>query len=191
MRKQNSRKKLYISLFIIAVMVLSTFGVYLSASGNSSDGGYNGFTFRQKNNQWITKVNDKDYAFFFHPLDLTMDVPQEIITAIRQSPSLTLTFDPNMSQLQYADVARFELSQFLAFDLGKNVENAVLNKTSVYNLPIAACSGTEDKLFITFIEANESKAFIENNCITIATDNPTEYLGYAEKIIYSLLGIVV
>ena len=178
-------------------MVASTFG-FIAAyqTDKSSNLNYNGFPFLKKDNLWVTKATPpfgtekKEYSFLLHPLEITTKINPDIPSIIKQAPTITLTFDPNITSLQYVDAARFELTQFLGFDLGKDVQNAVLAPSLVYNLSVVSCPSKSDTLYITFITSNETSAFAEGNCITIATNNPLNYVAYAEEIIYDLLGIM-
>ena len=194
MRKPNGSKK-YMGLFIVAVMILSTFGFIASFNQNTQqDYSYNGFEFEQKNNQWVTEADTpfgkQEFAFLFHPLSLTVDVPAEIPTAIKQSPEIVLAFNPNITEIQYVDAARFELSQYLITTLGKNLRHAVTQNTSIYNFPVETCSQKLNTLYITFEEANESIASLNENCIAITALNPADYIQYSEKILYMMLGVM-
>ena len=193
MRRKPDHKKLYIAIFIIAVMVLSTFGFILSFNVQDTDQlDYNNFKFRLVDNQWITKVDGKEYTFYFHPLDVSTQAPSEIKNIINTAPKIYLTFDPEISELQYVDLARFELSQFLTLDLGKNVENAVLNQTELYDLPIITCDNASiQNPVVQFEQLNQSKIFIEPDyCIRVSASTSVDFVKHAEGIIYILLGII-
>src|SRR3989344_6397030 len=154
MRKPNGSKK-YMGLFIVAVMILSTFGFIASFNQNTQqDYSYNGFEFEQKNNQGVTEADTpfgkQEFAFLFHPLSLTVDVPAEIPNAIKQTPEIVLTFDPNITEIQYVDAARFELSQYLLTNLGKNLRHTVTQNTTIYGFPVETCSQKPGTTYLTF-----------------------------------------
>jgi hypothetical protein len=196
--KSERRKKFYISLFIVAVMVLSTLGFVASyGQGNINSGGtdysYNGIEFTQLGNQWQTTVDtpfgEQDFTFFYHPLHFTTTVPSEITEAITASPDITLTFDPNITQVQFIDAGRFQLSNYLINNLGKNVEHATTSNTTAYALPVLTCTSGQTHITITYREG-ESGISQENNCITIQSYSSVDYLQYSEQIIYKLLGVI-
>ena len=180
-------------MFIIAVMVLSTFGFILSFNTQTPDQqlDYNGFKFRIVDNQWTTKVDGQEYAFYFHPLDMNIQVPGDVKSTINTAPKIYLTFDPEITELQYVDLARFKLSQFLT-NLGKNVENAVLNQTELYDLSTITCqNASAQSTVIQFKELNQSKIFIESDyCIRISAFTSADFVKHAEGIIYTLLGVI-
>ncbi|MBI4153228.1 hypothetical protein HY497_01780 [Candidatus Woesearchaeota archaeon] len=195
MRRPESGRKKYMGIFIVAVMILSTFGFIASFNKNTQqDYSYNGFGFEQKNNQWVTEADTpfgkQEFAFLFHPLSLTVDVPVEIPNTLKQVPEIVLAFDPNITEIQYVDAARFELSQYLITSLGKNLRHAVTQNTTAYSFPVETCSKKSDMAYITFGASNESSASINENCITITTFNPSDYIEYSEKIIYMMLGVI-
>ena len=72
MRKKKDNKKIYISVFIVVIMVLSTFGFILGFGGQGGEQSfeYNGFEFRTVNNQWLLKVDGMVHEFYFHPSDV-------------------------------------------------------------------------------------------------------------------------
>jgi hypothetical protein len=188
--KSMHRKQMFFSIFVVALLVFSTFAFVLSFKAPAQDYSYNGFEFSSRNNQWITEANSKEYAFYFHPQDLWMALPQEVITKIRQSPSITIAFDPTMDEIQNLEIARFELAQFLMQDLGKNVQSAVTNQSSAYSFPVETCTQNSNSLFITFSKNNQSSASVNGNCIDISSVNTADHVRYAEKIIYTLLGVM-
>lgn len=195
-RRDNAgRKKAYIGLFIVAVMILSTFGFIASFNQSSQqDYSYNGFEFKQQGNLWVTEVEtpfgEKEFVFLYHPLSLDVDVPATIPNMIQQTPDIVLVFDPNITEIQYVDAARFELSQYLVPNLGKNIRHTVTKNTTQYSFPVETCSSKPNTLYITFEESDERSATINENCITILASSPVDYIQYAEKIIYMMLGVV-
>ncbi len=192
--KRENRKKAYIALFLAAIMILSVFGIVLSNQSTLNDAGeleYNGITFRLINNQWAAEIKGKERSFFFSPVDLSgKTLPPELRQAILQTPTITIAFDPNISQLHYLDAARFELSEVLLLDLGKNIRHGVTNATGAYEFPVVSCQPSSDELFITFIEANVSSVRMDGNCVAIAAVTPVEYIQYSEKLIYLLLEVI-
>ena len=192
--KRGKRKKAYIALLLAAIMILSVFGIVLSNQSPLNDAGkleYNDITFRLINNQWTAEIKGKERSFFFSPIDLSeKTLPSELRQAIVQTPTMTITFDPNISQLHYLDAARFELSEVLLLDFGKNIRHGVTNATGAYEFPVVSCQPSAEELFITFIEANVSSAQMDGNCVTIAAVTPVEYIQYSEKLIYLLLEVI-
>lgn len=194
-REGNDRKKAYIGLFIIAVMILSTVGFIASFNQNQQqDYSYNGFEFKQQGNLWVTEAEtpfgEKEFGFLFHPLSLEVDVPEAVPAAIKQAPNIVLAFNPNVSEIQYVDAARFELSQYLVPELGKNVKHMVTQNTTQYNFPVETCSPVPNTVYITFEEAEQRSATINDNCITLTALSPIDHVQYAETIIYMLLGVI-
>ena len=192
--QSQKRKQMYMSIFVVIILVLSTFAFVLSFKAPTQDFSYNGFEFTQKNNQWITEITtplgEKEYSFYTHPSELWMDLSPEITAKIKQFPTITIAFDPTIEEIQYVEVARFQLIQFLATDLGKNVHSAVTNTTTLYDFPVETCTPNSDSLFISFTQNNQSTASVDGNCIHIYASDSMDFIRYAEKIIYQLLGVI-
>ncbi len=190
MQQKPNRKKLFISIFIIAVMVLSTFAIILSSFAPEQDQlEFNGFKFKVKNRQFITEVNDKEYIFYLHPTQILSTIPSEAITAIQQNPSIIISFEPNATQPQFLDTSRLQLERFLTLDLQKSVENAIIKPSTVYQLPVKTCT-KDANFYIVFTESNETLASFEDNCLALSASRPVDFLIYSEELIYKLLGII-
>ncbi len=195
MRRRENKSKAYIGLFIVAVMILSTFGFIVGFNQNTAqDYSYNGFEFEQQGNHWVveaeTPFGTKEFTFLLHPLSLSVDVPTTIPEAIKQTPTIIFTFDPNVTGIEYVDAARFELSQYFISNLGKNIRHTVTQNTTQYSFPIETCTQTPNTVYIIFEESDQSNASLSDNCITLAASSPQDYIEYAEKIIYMMVGII-
>jgi len=191
--RSQRRKKFVVSIFFVFLLVASTVGFVVSFKTPEQDYSYNDYQFTQVNNQWVTEVEtpfgEKEYAFYYHPLYFTVDVPQNIVQAVKASPEVVLTFDPTIPEIQYVDQARFELANYLVLDLGKSVQHAVIQNTTLYGFPVETC-GTRNALYITFTQGNQSEITQQDNCITIQSFSGIDYLQYTENMLYRLLGVV-
>jgi hypothetical protein len=196
--KNEKTKKILIGAFLAFLMVSSIFAVVLSGLHNPFSGQSNGQTleynnikFQLKNDQWTAEIRNSERSFFFHPQDLEFtNVDTKIKEAIIQTPDIFLVFNPNSTQIQFIDAARFEITQVLLLDFGKNVHHSVTSNTTLYDFPVLECESNPNQLYITFIQGNQSETDINDNCISIETSNPVEYLQYTEKIIYQLLDVI-
>lgn len=194
MRHENNRKKVYLSLFIVAIMVLSTLGFIGSYTTPEQDTGYNNFEFERRGDQWVMEVDNgvevREYSFYLHPSDIAVYLEPEIVDAVRESPDITLAFHPNLTRPEFADAARFELAKYLSEDLGKNLGSAVTMNTTRYDFPVIPCAPNATSIIIAFEPGEESDIIKNGNCISIATNNPIDYIVYVEKLIYILLGVI-
>jgi hypothetical protein len=191
-RESEKRRKLYLAVFIILVMVSGSvgfIGLYNSDDGTASNTDYNGFSFSQDGNQWVTEVDGDEYQFSLHPQQIPLFVPRGAVDRLDGVSSVTLVFDPAISDLQYVDLARFELRRFF-LQRGVAVQQGITAETDNYPLSVITCVPGEGETTITFIEQNESGVFTDQNCITIAAQNPVEHIGFAERIMYMVLGVM-
>lgn len=192
-QRSDRRKKFVVSIFFVFILVASTIGFVATFQQPTQDFSYNDHEFTQRNNQWVTEIEtpfgEKEYAFYYHPAYFTIHVPLDVVQTIKASPEIVLTFDPNVTEIQYVDAARFQLHNYLTLDLGKNVQHAVMTNTTLYNFPVERC-GARNALYISFVEGNQSTITQENNCITIQSFSAVDYIQYSESIIYRLLGVI-
>lgn len=189
------RKKVYMSVFIIVIMVLSVFGYVANfySGGSSNDQtsrySYNGYEFSRNDNQWEVSVEGEQYNFAFHPLDLNFNIPSRVSEKIDSNDDITLLINPDMDQIQYVELSRFKLQEFLR-SRGKNVNSAVVNSSDRYDLPVKKCDSNSSSLSIYFNNSLNSRSSVDGNCINIGGTTSSDYLGFSEKIIYKRLGVI-
>lgn len=193
MKRDMRMQKTLVSLFFVVILIASTAGFVATFRQQPSDYSYNGYEFKQRDNQWVTEVETpfgtEEFAFYVHPLNLDVTVSDDTIQAIRASPTIVLLFEPNVSEIHYVDAARFQLSQYLVSQLGKNVEHAVTANNTLYNFPVKKCS-PDGKLYVIY-SFGENRSLMKNdNCITITSYSSPDFLQYSEAIVYRLLGVI-
>ena len=188
----DRRKKMAISIFFVVILVASTAG-FVATFNTKQDTSYNGYDFELRGNQWVAEVDTafgtEEFVFYHHPLDLRVQVSPAIVDAIKAAPTVVLVFDPNITDIQYAELGRFQLNQYLVSQLGKNVEHAITAPHSAYTFPVVQCI-PDGKLYILYQQGNVSSASLTDNCVTLESFSGLDYLEYSESIVYRLLGVI-
>ncbi|MBL7147784.1 MAG: hypothetical protein ISS82_03090 [Nanoarchaeota archaeon] len=173
---------LIIPLFIIAIMVFSVIG-FMWGGNNEESTPYTGdeYGLIKTNNKWVLEKEGKQYVFDHHPNELK-EILVEPFTI--NNPKYYLIFDPedkdnnldySLGKL-YFTLKQFNLQIFLACS---KEENCGLD------VPIKDCS--EHAFY--FKKSNETKAYLDKNCIVIEGDN----LGLSmavDKLNYLFLGVI-
>ncbi|MBI4146550.1 hypothetical protein HY489_04395 [Candidatus Woesearchaeota archaeon] len=179
--------KTIMGIFIAAIMVFSIFGVTIEYFAGSDTLKYNGYTFRQVNNQLLTRINGKDYTFASFPADLEYIQLTEETKKLLQKQVLVVTYDTNHT---YAE-ASAQIQYYLETQLdSKIIQRALTNNTNTA-LPQADCStATESQPVLQLTYANTSSIKTENNCLTLKAVDPYDLLRQAERITYHVLGIM-
>jgi len=181
-------KKL-IGLAIIGIMILSTVALVVVnyAIGPSSTLKYNGFKFKTVNQQFITKIDGKQYSFSFFPRDIEYIQVPEDVKVLLQKPVLTVVYDSNSSLAPNFGEAQYYFESQLR-DV-KIVERGVTNSDSL--LPQKSCSdATESQPVIELMESNVSIIKAEGNCIKVQALDASDLYQETERLVYSVLGVI-
>ena len=184
MAKQIDKKKAFLGIFIAAIMVLSVFGFVLSYSAGSSIN-YNKHKFTIIDNQYTTKIDGQEYRFNYHPLDLeSLQVNQEFLG----HPTYTITFDPNTTEPEYVELARYNLAEMLT-KKGIAAQQGTTKKADGYTLPIITCEQDKGPTII-FENGNTTGFEQEGSCLYAKAETNTDFIRLSERIQYGILGVI-
>jgi hypothetical protein len=146
---------------------------------------YNGYTFTPEQNYYTTTVDGVTKQFLYPP-ESTLDigVPDGATTTLEGSPVFWVAFNPNTSDVQTAEVARYSL----AFNLDKQVSTAITQPSPQYSAPVMTCANQTQAPMIQLVQGNFTQITVDNNCITVSGSG-NELLRATERLVYELLGI--
>jgi len=196
MRKEKKEgffsKKNMISLFIIAVMVLSTAGFILmeSASNTSDSTHYKGFSFQRQGNYWLVNIGSQEIEFDYNPYDIeSINISKDIIDLLSNTPEIDTTYDFNGSYKQGAALAQYRMNQNLK---AKNIYVRVgAAEENIYNLSIITCKDSTPNIPVVFFkESNETKVYKEGSCIIAEANSDIDFIRVGNRLAYSILGVV-
>jgi len=185
-KKDNSkRNQLILGIGLIIIMIFSTLGYALSGRGNEDKGEkieYKGIEFIQDNSEYW-KFKAQGYEF------LTKYNPEEV---------QNIEFNGNLFLSNYQDKPLYFVGVFNEpnAEIARNLERFVLRMQEACvneedctgDYPIKDCF-KDNIIIITESENNESEViYQQNGCVYISASliNQTRY---ADKFIYTLLGI--
>ncbi|PIY60053.1 hypothetical protein COY95_03815 [Candidatus Woesearchaeota archaeon CG_4_10_14_0_8_um_filter_47_5] len=204
-RRKDDKKNmnLIMTLFIAAIMILSVFGIITNQNSDENSNKYNGFTFKQKDNMWVTTVDKAEYRFVELPYQIEQ-LPAEAaaVDAVRNARAVAVSFEMgNVSaaeleqELAYVDYARLNLHAALG-TLNKYVVMGVAAENTTYALPYVSCEqATEQMPVIFFMPVNSSaerssKISYNNYCILIEPVTSFDSLSLSERLTMGVLGII-
>ena len=194
MERPKIRKELWISIFIVGIMTLSTIGYVWIGQTSSNKIRYNNQVFTLENNKWTTKIGENKIGFDFLPTEVQeINMSREVSNKLYNAKLLQLTFDPEQKEIEYTDYVRFELESVLSQKTGKTaVKNGVLNQSETYPLlPVIDCANsTEFEPVIKFLKTNRTKIYDEENCIIVETTNYVQAIAAKDRILYSIFNIL-
>jgi hypothetical protein len=186
-QKKERRKKFFIGLFLVAVMVMSGFGIYLSGQDAYGTFFFNDLKFEVQDNVYVTKINDRQIYFYNPPSTLQIyNVTPIIPNVLKNAQVIVQTFDPESEELIVIDRIRFELSQLL----DKQTANTVIKPSDIYNLPVYTCvNATFEAPVIYYNVSNTTSIEYDNNCIIINAKS-LEFLKMRDLLLYHYYGVL-
>ena len=155
---------------------------------------YNGFSFSQTEQGFVTKVAGRKIAFNYFPSSLEpINISTEAIDEIKSAKMIGISYDPKsylvegMAQLQfYLDTTLPEM-----FDI---FVQKGLTDSMGYELPELSCeNATAAMPVIVFGETAENETAgtsYEDSCLVFKAGNEQELVMQAERLVYGLAGIM-
>lgn len=184
-----SKKKMF-PLFIITVMTMSVIGLMWGGDNTQNTLEYKDFNFIRKNSQWSLKVNNIELVFDYFPSEIE-DIPisSEIKDKLRGTIEIDITSEANSSYSKSIAIAQYNIEQNLR---GFNIyirKGHTSNNT--YNMPIITCNdSTAIVPVVYFKDSNQTKVYIENNCIIAEGSSDADFKKIKDRLIYAFLGII-
>ena len=175
------------------VMVGSVFGVVFfgfGTSGGTSEIEYNDFKFVNKGAYWSTIVDKREAIFTYLPGDVEdVTVDNILIDRLKNKVEIDVTSDFNGTFAQEISLASYNMIITLNnFDLfirqGFTTEND-------YNFPVITCRDSTSVVpVIYFKSSNETKVYLENDCIIAESSTQIDFERIKDRLVYGMLGII-
>ncbi|MCK4522245.1 MAG: hypothetical protein KAU20_06730 [Nanoarchaeota archaeon] len=187
--KREKRKRLFMSLFIVAIMVFSVAG-YMIGRGSSESTEYNGFKFTRKNNYWVTDINDIEISFDYFPTEVeNINISSRIIDRIKNSREVDITSDFNNSFKEGISLAHLKLSMILS-NINIYVRKG-FTANNTYDMPVITCEDATDFIpVILFEKYNKTGVYEDGNCIIVRAKSEIDFIAVKDRILYSVFGII-
>lgn len=192
MRKDRSKRTAKIMVFFMAfIMIGSVFGViFFGYNEQENKVKYNNAVFVEKNGVWSTKINNKEAVFSYLPTDVTdVDMESAVLDRISDIVEIDPTSDVNNSFKEYIALAQHQMTLTLNnFNIyvrsGFTTENE-------FNMPVITCEdATPNVPVVYFIESNQTKVYLENNCIIAEGKDGFDFLRIKDRLLYNIFGIL-
>ncbi len=194
MRRQHSEKGKKIIVFLIGfIMVASVFGVIFFGF-NTADATrrlkYNGFEFINRGSFWSTNVNEREAWFTYFPTDVELvSVNDDIIKRLINVIEIDVTSEFNDTFAEQISLAEYNMGLTLN-NFNVFVRQGFTNENQ-YNFPVITCeSSTNFVPVIYFKSSNETKVYLENNCIIAEALTQADVEKIKDRLVYGILGII-
>ncbi|MEK6963068.1 MAG: hypothetical protein AABX70_01480 [Nanoarchaeota archaeon] len=188
-RKQDNRKRIWVSVFMAALMIFSAFGVYL---GSVSSGGdsfeYKDYKFKLTDGKYVVKLNNKEIPFYSLPQDVeSLNVSKESVELIRRAWIPQVVFDPAQESLQYIELTRFDWNRWW----GKPLVNGVTSASNVYpDLPVLSCANATQNSPVIYLNSSFLvSSQLKGNCL-ILNGLGVDFLRWRDRILYTYFGVL-
>lgn len=190
--KGSNNAKIIITIFTGLIMITSIIGFLGNGNDDPNAVLYGNYSFSQVQGTWITQVNDQKTVFYSSPYDAEkFNITQDAIQAIKNSPAVYVTFDPEIKDIQYIDIARFDLAEDLKNKFNIVMLSGISSMSTVYPLEIIDCNNATAKVpVIYFKEGNKTEVSYFGNCLVLEAPSSQLNLRLKDRLMYGLYGII-
>lgn len=185
-------KKALISLFIAFIMVFSIFGFIVDFAINPSNSvKYGKYKFKQVGDRWEVKYHGEKIKLYSTPQELeNIELSNEIKSRLKNTKHIYLTYDVEDPKADVIGQIVYHTQQLISQATDINIERGLVDPKE-YSLPKINCTNADVSTTVILVkDLNETKIFMENNCIIFGSTYEFDYLRYAERLIYTILGIM-
>ena len=188
-RKEKSTGKFF-SIFVVLIMTASVLGFFIGGRDNEQTLEYNGWSFVRKGDVWISFVNNNQLVFDYFPEQvLDIEVSNEIISRFN-TLEIDITNDVNVSNKEAIALSQYRIKENIELMTNTYIRQG-LTAENDFNLPIITCIGaTEVVPVIYFKESNETKVYLEGNCVIIEADSEIGFLKVKDRLLYGFFEII-
>jgi len=183
-RETKNRTGIYIAVFIGAIMVLSVIGFMTTEQTGKYY--YKKYAFSQKNGQWITNIEEKDFFFDYLPQEVeSIEIPDYTAGFVLNSRMVYITYASNETEVEQLAKAQYSLGADLQ-NINIYSVNAFTDAKDTGFLQIDCKNATQYVPVILIEKAYENSINLNNNCI-ILKGNPAMV---ADRLKYAVFGVI-
>jgi len=191
-RKDNAEKNKKILVFFMAfVMIGSVFGViFFGNNRQENKAKYNDFLFVQKQEGWSTDIDGREVFFNYLPDDVAdLELEKNVLGAFGNLVELDTTSESNNSFKE--QIALAEHQMVLALSNFNIYVRGGFTAENEFGMPVITCGdATPNVPVIYFRESNETKVYLQNNCIIAESKDGPDFLRIKDRLLYTILGIL-
>lgn len=181
------RKRFWISVFVIVVMVSGSVGFIATSIGSGGSGQQSGFGFNYELRDQFYVVNVDGEEVRFYNLPQGIEVPERAGELLRGAQSVTLSFNASdVNNTQFVELARFDLSTYL----DAPTSAGLLAASEESSFPVVTCAdATPQQPVVAFVRDEGLSVSVNNSCITLLGDQ-TGFLLARDALLYEYFDLV-
>ena len=191
MKKSDDKKymKILMSIFIAFIMITSILGFMVNRSTSQSYS-YDGYKFTLTDKGLSLVINKKEVFFDFLPQEVeVIDFDTRITDRIKPAKMFYLTYNLTSENSEAMGETVYDMKTTLQ-DFDIFVQLAFTNQTD-FNVPVITCADATSFVPVVHLkEANETRAYIESNCIVLESSSDSDFLRLKDRLIYGFFGIL-
>lgn len=191
MKKKDEKKKtkIIMSVFIVFIMVTSVIG-FMFGQYSTQKLKFGEYTFVRTDQGFSLVINKQEVVFDYFPTEAnSTDFDPRIDDRIKSTKMLYATINANSSHQAALGKVAYDLATTLD-DFGVFVRPAFTEQTT-YDVPIITCANaTQFVPVLYFKDSNQTKAYIDSNCIILEGDSDVDFLRLKDRILYGFFGIL-
>lgn len=191
-RKNKRETNAKIMVFFMAfIMIGSVFGViFFGYNQQENKVKYNKVEFIQKEDLWSARINSKEAVFNYLPTDVEdIEIEDDVSNRLASLVEIDPTSEINNSFKEYIALAQHQM--ILTLNNFNIYVRSGFTAENEFNMPIITCKdSTSEVPVVYFIESNQTKIYLENNCIIAEGNDGFDFLRIKDRLLYSLLGIL-
>lgn len=187
--RDNKLARNLVTAFIIVLMVGSVIG-YMFGRDSGEILKYNGYKFSKVNNKLLLKVDKTDVWFDYFPSSVEdINISSEILDKLSNKIEIDSTYDNNSKWKEGIGIAQYDLEQ--GFNLIGVYLVRGLTTENEFGMPVVRCDTATNKVpVIYFKESNQTKVWVEGNCIIAEAKNEIDFIRIKDRLLYSLFGVM-
>ena len=190
-RKDTTERNKKILVFFMAfVMMGSVFGVIFFGYGQRENKvKYNDFLFVQKESFWFTKVNDREAIFNYLPDNVVNIELGNVSNRLTNLVEIDVTSAFNDSFKE--EIALAEHQMVLTLSNFNMYVRTGFTTENEFGMPVITCrDATPNVPVIYFKESNETKIYLQDNCIIAECRDGSDFLRIKDRLLYTILDIL-
>ncbi len=191
MKEKRERKKWGLILFMVFIMVGTTFSViFFGFTAPQENIRYENYKFIRSNDIWLSKINVNYAAFSFLPNEVS-DIKAEpgFEQLLKDRLEIDVTSDTNSTNLQSISLAAYQMGLTLE-KYNIYVRQGFISNNS-YNAPVITCNDSTQNVPVIYFEySNETRIITKENCIIANAKSQQDFIRLKDRILYGLFGII-
>jgi hypothetical protein len=189
-----------LSIILLIIAGIYGYSAYI-ADGAEQPEPYNGFTFTYTQQGFYETTvqgakGETALKFREHPSDVEnismaggVDVILRAIQA--RNGTLYLSVAPEYAEGGRVGIALFEVSKITNYMFGIDTQGAVTANNVSQDYPVVTCENVTERTGVITIEPGNTTIIEQNNgCIEIKAETSDDVIRAADRLVYSLLGII-